>query len=216
MLTANVGGFLRRAHGDASLAENVQNQDCYEALSKLSEQAGAPAAPAELRAAFAARSASVLAQQMMRRGVIDPVALAPVPPLDREVWSRAAALDLRQVVAQFVNYQGWSVERAAAGERRYRRFFYLKAVLPEGHASPTPEVDLFWHQHIINTRQYGADCQRVGGRFMHHMFLEPDDPAQARELSTVWVATWVCYETLFEEPYEETIGAALLRRWPRV
>jgi hypothetical protein len=136
--------------------------------------------------------------------------------MDQDLWNRVAAMDLSPVVAQLVNYQGWTTERAAAAERRYRRFFYMKVALPEGMASPTPEIDEFWHQHIINTRQYKPDCQHVVGRFVHHDFLSLDDPAQVRELSAVWLATWVCYETLFEEPYEETIGAALLQRWPKV
>jgi hypothetical protein len=214
MLTTNAGSFIQRAHGDALLAGAVQSQDCYDALANLSERAGAPAAPGQLRAAFTARSAGVLAPRMMRSGLIDSAPLPPITPLDTELWSRAAALDLRPIAEQLVSFQGWSPERAAAAERRYRRFLYLKATMPDGHASPTDEVDLFWHQHIINTQRYGPDCQFLAGRFLHHTFLESDAPDPAGRLSAVWVATWVCYETLFEEPYQETIGAALLRRWP--
>ena len=75
-------------------------------------------------------------------------------------------------------------------------------------ASPAPEVDEFWHQHIINTRRYGPDCRRVVGRFMHHSFLSFDDPAQTRMLSAVWLTTWTCYETLFEEPTKRRSGGA--------
>jgi len=64
---------------------------------------------------------------------------------------------------QLVRYRGWSPERAHSAERRYRRFFYLNATLPANSASPTSEVDEFWH-----------------------------------------------------EPYEETVGAALLNRWPKL
>jgi hypothetical protein len=216
MLTGNVAGFLRSAQVDSRLTEQVTNADSYHALAALSELAGEPATAGELRAAFAARNAGVLAQKMIRRGVIEPVPLAPVPAMDQDLWNRVAAMDLSPVVMQLVNYKGWSMERAAAAERRYRRFFYLKAILPEGMASPTEEVDEFWHQHIINTRQYGPDCQAVVGRFLHHTFLSLDDPEQAREAQTVWLATWVCYEALFDEPYQETIGAALLQRWPKV
>ena len=215
MLTPNVGNFLRSARENASLADNVQRLDCYRALAELTGQAGEPLSPSELRTAFAARSAKVLAPQMMRHGLIDKAPIPPVPPLDEAVWDRASTVDLGRVVAQLVNYQDWSVERAAAAERRYRRFLYLKTVLPEGHASPTPDVDLFWHQHIINTLHYGSDCEFVAGRFMHHTFEDPHGPDGHGRLSAIWVATWVWYETLFEEPFQETIGAALLRRWPQ-
>ena len=216
MLTPNVARFLRKAHADSGLAELVRNAGSYQALAELSERVDEPAPAAELRAVFAARNAAVLARHMMRRGAIDAVPLAPIPAMDRELWNRVACMDLSPVVMQLVNYKGWTEERARAAEHRYRRFFYLKATMPEGKASPIPEVDEFWHQHIINTERYGPDCQSVAGRFFHHTFLSPDDPAEARELSAVWLSTWVCYEALFEEPYEETIGAALLERWPNV
>ena len=216
MLTPNVAGFLRKAQVDSGLAEQVRNADSYQALAELSERAGEPAAAGDLRAAFAARNAGVLAQQMIRRGVIDALPPASVPAMDEELWNRVAAMDLSSVVYQLVSYQGWTAERAASVEQRYRRFFYLKAILPDGNASPTHEIDEFWHQHIINTRQYGPDCQRVAGRFVHHTFPSLADPAQVRALSTVWLETWVSYEALFDAPYEETIGAALLQRWPKV
>jgi hypothetical protein len=153
---------------------------------------------------------------MMRHSIIDPLPMPSVPEIDQELWNRVAAMDLSPVVRQLVTDQGWGAERAQSAEKRYRRFFYLKAVLPEGKASPSAEVDLFWHQHILNTQQYGPDCQRVARRFLHHTFLTPSDPVQAREIQTVWLATWICYEALFEEPYEEMIGTALLERGPKI
>ena len=215
MLTEGVADFFRKTRVDAQLGARVIATDSYQGLAELSRQAGAPVAAGELRSAFVQRNAGVLVQQMMRRGVVAPYALPPVPALDQELWSRVLAMDLNPVVGQLVTYRNWTAERATAAERRYRRFFYLKAALPEGNASPTPEVDEFWHQHIINTRAYEPDCLRVAGRFLHHTFLSPDDPAEAREIESVWFTTWVCYEDLFEEPYEETVGAALLGRWPK-
>jgi hypothetical protein len=171
MLTTNVASFLRRARVDSELAEHVRTVDSYEALAELSVQAGQAASACELRETFAARNARVLLQQMMRRGVIDPVPMAPVQPIDQSLWNRITTMDLNPVATQLVNRQGWTASR---------------------------------------------DCKRAVGRFVHHTFLSPDDPAEARELTAVWLVTRACYESLFEEPYEETIGAALLDRWPKV
>src|SRR5262249_13222268 len=129
---------------------------------------------------------------------------------------RVAALDLSPVAMQLMIYGGWSAERTAAAEHRYRRFFFFKGGPPGGHASPRKKGAQFWAQHIINTRQYGPDCERVAGRFLHHSFLSLADPQQLSELTAVWLETWISYETLFDEPYEETIGAALMQRWPNV
>ncbi len=216
MLTTNVELFLRKAHADPVLCEEVNQADSFQALEELSQREGAPAAAGEFRAAFHARNARVLVELMMRGGVMDPVELDPVPALDPDLWARVESLDLSPMVFQLVTYLGWTPQRAAAAERRYRRFFYLKTVLPNGMASPTRLVDDFWHQHIINTRNYEPDCLRVAGRFLHHTFLSFDDPAEAGELSAVWLNTWTCYESLFEEPYQETAGAALLQRWPNL
>ena len=215
MLAPNVADFLRKAQADPSLAEQVKNADTYQDLAALSEAVGEPAPPADLRAAFTARNAGVLTRHMMRRGLIDTVPLRPVPPMKEDLWERVATMDLSPVVQQLVDYRGWTAKRAAAAERRYRRFFYLKAAMPTNNAAPTTEVDEFWHEHIINTRRYGPDCEQVAGQFLHHTFVSPDEMTQTSELLSVWLSTCASYEELFEEPYEETIGAALLRRWPK-
>jgi hypothetical protein len=215
MPTANVSNFLKQAHADDRLAEQTRGIDAYEVLAELSSESGHPAEAADFRSAFMARNARVLLEHMIQRGLVELTTLDPAEPIDAEVWNRVAALDLTPVAQQLTDYQGWTPARAASVERRYRRFLYLKTMLPEGNASPTHEVDEFWHQHIINTRRYGPDCEAVAGRFLHHTFLAPEDPAEAGTLNTVWLITQATYESLFEEPYEGTIGEALLRRWPR-
>jgi hypothetical protein len=215
MPTTIVLDFLKQAHADADLAEHTRAIDAYDGLAALSAEWGHLAEAADFRSAFMARNARILLEHMIRRGHVEPIELAPTPSIDFEVWNRIAALDLTPVTQQLVDYLGWTAARAASAERRYRRFLYLKTTLPEGNASPTHEVDQFWHQHIINTRRYGPDCEAVAGRFLHHTFLSPDDPAEAGALNTVWLTTQATYESLFEEPYEGTIGEVLLQRWPQ-
>jgi hypothetical protein len=41
--------------------------------------------------------------------------------------------------------------------------------------APSPEVDLGWHTFLLYTKEYAAFCDRVAGRFIHHM--PDDDPA---------------------------------------
>src|SRR5262249_16397318 len=161
-------GFLRKVQANNDLAERVKRVDSYALLAQLSEEVGEPATADDLRSAFTARNAGVLAYQMMRRGLMDTLPMPVVPAMDPGGWKQVVGMDLEPVVTQLVQNRGWSAERASAAERRYRRFFYLKATLPANAASPTPEVDEFWHEHIINTQRYRPDCQRVAGRFLHH------------------------------------------------
>ena len=85
MLTTNVSEFLRKAHGDASLAEHVRSADSYLALADLSDRAGIPVTHGELRTAFTARNAGVLVAQMIRAGMIDQAPLAAAPAMDEKL-----------------------------------------------------------------------------------------------------------------------------------
>jgi hypothetical protein len=207
-----VSQFLRTAGAAPQLREEVGRSNCYRELATISTQVGEPCSPEELRAAFRARNAFVVACEMMRRGMMNRL-LLNVPPLNEAIWSRITALDLTEIRDQMRNCRGWTAERAALGELRYRRFLYLKITLPEGKASPSEDVDEFWHQHIINTERYGPDCQQIAGRFLHHSFLSPEKSHDAQLLSECRLATCTSYEELFDEPYEETVGSALLSRW---
>ena len=57
------------------------------------------------------------------------------------------------------------------------------------------------------------DCQRISGRYIHHIPSSGADEKEQAELQEPFVNTWVAYESAFKEPYHETIGAALLNRW---
>lgn len=62
----------------------------------------------------------------------------------------------------------WSREHADRIEVAYKRFLVLMAKYPERSIAPTRDIDTFWHAHILDTRKYAADCQRVFGEFVHH------------------------------------------------
>jgi uncharacterized membrane protein YgcG len=80
------------------------------------------------------------------------------------------SLDLDSVRLKVIEHLGWSSEKTTQVELEYRRFLYaLARKQPEYAISPpTPEVDEFWHQHILNTRRYREDCEKVFGHYMDH------------------------------------------------
>jgi len=43
------------------------------------------------------------------------------------------------------------------------------AVNPEQRLSPSPRADLGWHTFILFTKDYAEFCQRIAGRFIHHV-----------------------------------------------
>jgi hypothetical protein len=64
--------------------------------------------------------------------------------------------------------EGWSAERTATVETEYRRFLYLIKAFPQEHTAPSVDVDTFWHNHILDTVKYAADCEQLFGYFLHH------------------------------------------------
>jgi hypothetical protein len=57
-------------------------------------------------------------------------------------------------------------------------FLVLVASSGEGAAySPSPLVDVGWHAFILHAREYNEFCERVAGRFIHHVPMEPNEPS---------------------------------------
>jgi hypothetical protein len=61
-----------------------------------------------------------------------------------------------------------------------------------------------------------VDCDRLAGRFIHHDPSFGANVEEAQQLEAMFFQTWVAYEAMFNIPYEETIGTALLKRWPNM
>ena len=51
---------------------------------------------------------------------------------------------------------------------RDRRFLCMHLINPPLLLVPPPDIDAFWHQHILFTREYARDCERLFGGFLHH------------------------------------------------
>ncbi len=91
-----------------------------------------------------------------------------VPPLPVQ-RRRIVALDLGAVRDKARGRHGWSEARAAALEGEYRDFLLLLAENPGKTISPwSDDLDLFWHEHILDTKRYAADCAHLFGRFIQH------------------------------------------------
>lgn len=64
--------------------------------------------------------------------------------------------------------KGWTLEMADTAEIWYKRFLKLNAMYPKKSIVPTKTIDAVWHAHILDTRAYIPDCQRVFGEYFHH------------------------------------------------
>lgn len=98
----------------------------------------------------------------------------PIPVLPQNLELTVVditALDLSMIKMKLQDSEegpGWSAERCDAVEIDYKRFLALKRAYPDREIVPNKEVDLFWHQHILDTEKYAQDCEALFGAFLHH------------------------------------------------
>ena len=85
-----------------------------------------------------------------------------------QTWQKIQELDLKEVMRK-VEKENPDTKISDTG---YRQFLYLireKSRLNLGFKLiPTKEIDKVWHNHILHTKKYANDCNRILGNFIHH------------------------------------------------
>ncbi len=96
----------------------------------------------------------------------------------------------------------WQAAQAAQCEQLYKNFLWLMVHYPDETLVPTREIDEFWHNHILHTKRYMADCQRLAGRYLHHTPSSPDDSEELARLAPLFARTKALYLKEFGEPLQ--------------
>ena len=105
--------------------------------------------------------------------------------------------------------EGWSLEKANAVEKEYRRFLCLMKMYPDEDTAPLVDVDTLWHYHNLDTMNYAADCEQAFGCFLHHypyVGMRGEDDEQFRLDSGKRMGE--LYEATFGEAYPGVDAAA--------
>ena len=122
-----------------------------------------------------------------------------------ELFSAVMELDLSPIKVKLMHIEsgeGWSLQKADAIEKEYRRFLCLMKLYPDEDTSPLVDVDTFWHYHILDTMKYAVDCEHAFGYFLHHypyVGLRGEDDKQFRLDSAVRMR--ILYEATFGDAY---------------
>lgn len=90
----------------------------------------------------------------------------------RRAIAEIAVLDLHMVKMKLClpearEGKGWTQAEADDVEKWYKRYLTLCAIT-DYDIVPTKAIDAMWHQHILDTRAYHTDCQRIFGEYLHH------------------------------------------------
>jgi hypothetical protein len=90
---------------------------------------------------------------------------------DAAAWAYLAASDFSPLRARALAANPhWSSATADRAVRAYKQFLYVtRLMLAAGErVSPHKAVDALWHEHILHTRRYMADCEVLFGHYLHH------------------------------------------------
>jgi hypothetical protein len=126
------------------------------------------------------------------------------PSMDEAQASISALLDLSNVRAKLAHPEegtGLGSDQLDLMEAEYHKYLALQLAYPDADIVPCKLVDEIWHQHILDTIAYRADCQAIFGRFLDHFpyfGMRGDEDAQA--LSDAYAETLVRYRRHFGEP----------------
>lgn len=122
-----------------------------------------------------------------------------------EAMADINSIDLSMVKLKLMDEeegQGWCEEYVEHVEKRYRRYLCMIRLEPDGSSVPTRDIDLFWHQHILDTRAYAVDCERLFGHFLHHFpYFGMRGEEDARNLNLSFEQTKASYAKMFGEDY---------------
>lgn len=80
------------------------------------------------------------------------------------------SIDFSMIIKKMVKHQGWLRRDVEAVCGLYKNFLFLNKKY--GHIysfiPPSEEVDEFWHNHILDTKNYRKDCEIIFGFYLDH------------------------------------------------
>lgn len=134
-----------------------------------------------------------------------PVAFTKKNYMLKEALGKINSIDLTMVKMKLMDEeegQGWEREYCDHIECLYRRYLCMLYLDFEAPHVPTIDIDLFWHQHILDTRAYARDCQKMFGQFLHHFpYFGMRGKEDAKNLNDAFEETKKIYFDLFGEHY---------------
>lgn len=98
-----------------------------------------------------------------------------------------ARLDLNYIVEKMCHASyplpRWTKQDALQCMQFYKNFLLLNKLHHGTPLVPTREIDEFWHNHILYTKEYMQDCEQLFGHYLHHRPATPgkDDTGLAAD-----------------------------------
>lgn len=99
-------------------------------------------------------------------------------------------IDLNPILDWVIYKYEWNREKTLGAITFYQMFLFLLYLYPNKTiVPPLPEIDLIWHEHILNTPKYIEDSQMLFGRYIHHVPTYSLTPESQKQTETAWSET---------------------------
>lgn len=86
-----------------------------------------------------------------------------------EAASSTISVDLLEASYRSTSFpKHWSRTKRLVELRKYAQFLELAARRPRLRATPTRDIDEFWHLHMLHPVAYHRDCLRLFGEIFDH------------------------------------------------
>jgi len=112
-------------------------------------------------------------------------------------------VDLKPILFK-IECEGEMIEGQAidpkTADLAYRQFLTLRLRYPKRTLVPSALIDLVWHYHILDTRKYFSDCERLFGSYLHHDPYFGNDAETWSENQKGWADTCDLWEREFGAP----------------
>lgn len=110
-------------------------------------------------------------------------------------------IDFSMIINKMVNRDDWLEDEVQAVCKMYRNYLFLqKKYKDKFELPPSEEIDEFWHQHILDTQKYHADCEAIFGKYLHHYpYFGADERTDLKYLNNAFETTQELYEKEFGE-----------------
>lgn len=79
----------------------------------------------------------------------------------------------------------WEMQEAMHCLKLYKNFLFLQKKHYPDMLVPSREIDEFWHNHILYTKNYFQDCLNIFGHYLHH------EPASPNEDSSILIKDYL-------------------------
>lgn len=123
----------------------------------------------------------------------------------QQIIADAMAFEIDDVRARYIRDEGLTEDLAKDHERELKRYLSLCAINPHAHYGMRGPIDNLWHTFLIFSRDYSTFCEKVAGRFIHHV---PECEDREKSGPNTYLKFLDDYEDIFGHP-------APAQYWPR-